>query len=757
MWPDTTYSVKSARGSATGSLPMLRNLEIRYKLFVILALPVILAVVLASVITATSVSDGVRAGRVNEATEFSVELSGLVHELQKERDYAAGFLGGKKESGYGNMAIQQGVVNQAARKVMSDYSRLELDKYGPGLRTQLQKSRDQIQGLPKVREAVTGDSIKTIDDALNRYTAIIATLISADTAITGETTDSDLTRDLNTLLALSRAKETAAQQRSYVYGTLTAEVFGPKDLERFSSLNGSEGTWLSLFNSSATPAQKEAFGQTVTGPDVGRVDELRRNLVAQADKGVVAVAAEDWLFPARARLDMLRQVELRLVSDVLHTSAAGKAASDRRAIVTTLVMLLAVLASAVLSLFTARTMVSTLTRLRNAADEVAKHRLPGIVQRLERAQVIEPADLDPEMAPIAVESSDEIGRLAESFNAVNGVAVRVAAQQAALRRSFRDMFLNMARRNQSLVNRQLELIDELEHGEPDPAALEELFRIDHLATRMRRTAENLIVLSGSNPSRRWKEPVALLDIIRAAIAEIEGYTRVEELPVAHLGIEGSAAGDLVHLLAELLENATMFSPPDTTVYVAGQPIASGYVVEIEDQGVGLTDTRLIEVNERLADPPEIDLSQRLGMFVVGRLASRHGIAVQLRHSWYGGVVALVRLPSEIIVPLPQPFDLQVASGESPPAGGPGRSRSSLALAYPSRPRRQVRQPSETERPSDGDLLKPHIPMRRVSQGAGGVGPAPGSQLGALPGNGPESLRRDSRSGWTGGWGPWDWQ
>jgi len=735
---------------------MLRNLEIRYKLFVILALPVILAVVLAAVITTTSVSNGVRAGRVNEATQFSVQLSGLVHELQKERDYAAGFLGGGKESGYGNMAIQRGVVNQAVKNVTADLGGLELTKYGPGLRDQLQNAKDQIRDLPKMREAVDGDATTTIDQALKRYTDMINVLVAADSAITFETTEPHLTRDLNTLTALSKAKETAALQRSYVYGKLTSEQFGPKDLERFSTLNGSEGTWLGLFASSATPAQQEAYGQLVTGPDVQRVDVLRRNLVNQANKQIVEGAAEEWLFPARARIDMLRHVELSLVSDVLHTSAAGKAASDRRAIFTSLLMLLAVLASGALSLFTARTMVSTLTRLRNAADEVARHRLPGIVQRLERAQTIEPADLDPEMAPIKVESSDEIGRLAESFNSVHGVAVRVAAQQAALRRSFRDMFLNMARRNQSLVNRQLELIDELEHGEPDPAALEELFRIDHLATRMRRTAENLIVLSGSNPSRRWKEPVALLDIIRAAIAEIEGYTRVEELPVAHLGIEGSAAGDLVHLLAELLENATMFSPPDTTVYVAGQPIASGYVVEIEDQGVGLTDARLIEVNERLADPPEIDLSQRLGMFVVGRLAARHGIAVQLRHSWYGGVVALVRLPSEIIVPLPQPFDLQVASSESPSAGS-GRSRSSLALAYPSRPRRQVQQPSETERPSDGDLLKPHIPMRRVSQGAGGAGPAPGSQLGALPGNGPENARRDRRSGGAGGWGPWDWQ
>ncbi|HKE97432.1 MAG TPA: nitrate- and nitrite sensing domain-containing protein [Actinomycetes bacterium] len=328
---------------------MLRNLESRHELFV-LALPVVLAVVLASVITTTSVTDSVRADRVDEATQFSAGLLGLVHELQKERDYAAGFLGGGKRAGYGNMAIQRGVVNQMVKKATGDFSRLELDRYGPLLRSQLQKARDQIRGLPKVREAVDGDATRTVDDALNRYTTIISMLISVDQAIIGEAGNSELIRDLSTLIALSRSKEIAALQRSYVYGTLTAQVFGPKDLERFSSLTGAEGTWLGLFASSATPAQREAFGQTMSGPDAERVDVLRQELVRQADKKAVEIAAEDWLFPARARLDMLRQVELRLVSDVLDTSAADKTASARRAILTTLVMLLAVFASVVLSL-----------------------------------------------------------------------------------------------------------------------------------------------------------------------------------------------------------------------------------------------------------------------------------------------------------------------------------------------------------------------------------------------------------------------
>jgi len=323
---------------------MLRTLGNRRRPVVILAPLVILAVALASATIATSVANGVRAGRVNEATQFCAAFSRLIHELQKERDYAARFLGGGKQSGYGNMAIQRGVVNEIVKQVTSDFSRSELDTYHPGLRSQLQTSRDQVWDLPAVREAVDGAATKTIDDALNRYTKIISTLLAAEQAITSETTDTHLTRDLNALIALSTAKEAAALQRSYVYGTLTAEEFGPRDLERFSALSAAEGTWLSRFNSSATPAQREAFGQTVSGPDVKRVDVQRNNLVAQADKKTVEIAAEGWLFPTRTRLDMLRQVELRLVSDVLHDSAAAKAASDHRAVVTILVALLAPLA-----------------------------------------------------------------------------------------------------------------------------------------------------------------------------------------------------------------------------------------------------------------------------------------------------------------------------------------------------------------------------------------------------------------------------
>jgi PAS domain S-box-containing protein len=245
--------------------------------------------------------------------------------------------------------------------------------------------------------------------------------------------------------------------------------------------------------------------------------------------------------------------------------------------------------------------------------------------------------------------------------------IRDVTEQAALRKSIGDLYHNLARRSQGLVDRQLELIDELERGEADPDRLQELFRMDHLATRMRRYAENLIVLSGVEQRRRWSEPVPLRDVVEAAVAEVEEYSRVQVAGIHDLTLSGQAASDVAHLLAELVENATSFSPPTTRVEVSGDPVGNGYVLEIEDRGIGMSDAELVEANRRLAAPlaADITVSRMMGFHVVGRLAARHGIAVQLRHSWYDGVAALVLLPAVLLA----------SAGERPamvppvPAGG----------------------------------------------------------------------------------------
>jgi PAS domain S-box-containing protein len=229
--------------------------------------------------------------------------------------------------------------------------------------------------------------------------------------------------------------------------------------------------------------------------------------------------------------------------------------------------------------------------------------------------------------------------------------IRDVTEQAALRQSISDLLHNLARRSQGLVDRQLELIDELERNEVDPDRLHELFRMDHLATRMRRNVENLIVLSGVEQRRRWSESVPLRDVVEAAVAEVEEYSRVQVAGIHDLTLAGQAASDVAHLLAELIENATSFSSPTTMVEVSGSPTGNGYVLEIEDHGIGMSDADLAEANRRLAEPLAADniaVSRMMGFHVVGRLAARHGIRVQLRHHWFGGVTALVLLPAVLV-------------------------------------------------------------------------------------------------------------
>ena len=235
---------------------------------------------------------------------------------------------------------------------------------------------------------------------------------------------------------------------------------------------------------------------------------------------------------------------------------------------------------------------------------------------------------------------------------VNGLVlnIRDVTEQAALRTSISDLLHNLARRSQGLVDRQLELIDELERNEVDPDRLDELFRMDHLATRMRRNVENLIVLSGVDQRRRWSASVPLRDVVEAAVAEVEDYSRVQVAGIDDLTLAGQAASDVAHLLAELVENATSFSSPTTTVEVSGGPTGNGYVLEIEDHGIGMSDIELDEANRRLAEPlaADVAVSRMMGFHVVGRLAARHGIRVQLRHCWFGGVTALVLLPAALL-------------------------------------------------------------------------------------------------------------
>jgi signal transduction histidine kinase len=391
------------------------------------------------------------------------------------------------------------------------------------------------------------------------------------------------------------------------------------------------------------------------------------------------------------------------------------------------------LVTLVVSLLIARSLIDPLRNLQDTAEGVARE-LPKAVERIQRLhEPNEGAMPAPGRARLLDASArDEISRVARSFNAAHEVAIRVASEQAALRRSIADMFQNLAQRSQVLIRRSLELVDELEKDEARPETLERLFQVDHLITRMRRNAENLIVLAGADLPNPWDEPVPLNVLIRSAIAEVEHYQRVEPLPTNDLEVAGHAAVDVIHLLAELIENATAFSQSDTRVTVAGTPAANGHVVEIEDKGIGMSDDELMRANQLLTDPPAVDsaLSQRLGLHVVARLAKRHGLRVQLRHSWYDGVTALVLLPDRLLVyPATDTGTVDWRKGQpahhawsAVPRGGavavmpPPLAWASQSAGQPHVPlRRHTRQPASDEpQPPSYQLRRPESDQQRSS-------------------------------------------
>jgi signal transduction histidine kinase len=310
--------------------------------------------------------------------------------------------------------------------------------------------------------------------------------------------------------------------------------------------------------------------------------------------------------------------------------------------------LLALVASVAVSVLFGRSLARELARLQQAALDLAGQRIPQVIKRLRAGETIDVAE---EAPPIEVGRSKEISKVADALTGLQRTAVEAAVGEARLRQGISRVFLNLAWRSQSLLQRQLTMLHAMERKATDPDALEDLFALDHLTTRMRRHAEGLVILSGSAPARGWRDPVSIRDVMRDAIAEVENHNRVMVVAAASVALKGGVVADVTHLLAELIENAAVFSPPDTHVNLRGEPAAEGYALEVEDRGIGMGADELAEANDRLAHPPEFDLadSDRLGLFIVGKLAARRGITVTLRPSPYGGTQAIVLLPSDLVV------------------------------------------------------------------------------------------------------------
>jgi signal transduction histidine kinase len=402
-------------------------------------------------------------------------------------------------------------------------------------------------------------------------------------------------------------------------------------------------------------AQAKAANETYVPPPSNPVDMVTAMSQLQttdaseratlAEKGITA---QNWWAVTTLKYNAYNKLETSKADTAVSEASVISDNAKRDAIITGAAVVVALLLAFILAGAVARQMSRAMRQLRNAAFGIAEQRLPMLVDQLSRT---DPGRVDTRVQPIPITTTDEIGEVARAFDQVHREAVRLAAEQALLRGNINAIFTNLSRRNQSLIEGQLTLITDLENNEADPDQLENLFRLDHLATRMRRNGENLLVLAGEEPGRRWDQPVPLVDVLRAASSEVEQYERVELSGVPEAEIHGRAVTDLVHLLAELLENATTFSSPQTKVRVTATRLPDGRVmIEIHDKGIGLTAEDFADINHKLANPPTVDvaISQRMGLFVVGRLSDRHGIRVQLRPSGeQAGTTSLVMLPDAI--------------------------------------------------------------------------------------------------------------
>ncbi|MBO2448151.1 nitrate- and nitrite sensing domain-containing protein [Actinomadura barringtoniae] len=497
------------------------------------------------------------------------------------------------------------------------------------------------------RRAAIDRGRTTQTQAFANFTDILGDLGTLQGALS-TLNDADVSKDARNQVNFTRARELLSQEDAIMAGALAAGRMTATDHADFVRLVGAQRSLYHLSSPELRDADRAYYLRVTGTPEYARLRTLEDRFTA-ANRGFRPRPGDDvlWKTTADSNLTRLRGVELAMTAGAEKRAEPISDGIILRVALAGVVGLIAVVASVILAIWVARSVIRDLTGLRRAALDLAHERLPRVIRRLRRGEEV---DLATEAPPLSF-GTREIDEVGEAFNAARRTAIQGAIDEAALRRNVSEVFVNLARRSQALLHRQLALLDSMERRLTDPGDLEDLFRVDHMAARMRRHAEGLIILSGRAPGRGWRNPVKVIDVTRAAASEIEDFTRVTVAPMPESAIVGVAVADVVHLLAELIENATAFSPPHTTVQVTGQSVSHGFSLEIEDRGLSMNEESLAAANRRLAEPPEFDLSDtsRLGLFVVGRLAQRHGIKVTLRTSPFGGMTAIVLLPDELVV------------------------------------------------------------------------------------------------------------
>ena len=567
----------------------------------------------------------------------------LLLDLQVERRLAVAYLGSPSADRKDALDAARLAVDRNATAFKSTArSRLARLAAGSEAEVRVDEAIAELDQLPAVRTSIDNRSVDRAS-TLSTYSTLIESLFEIYDVV-GTLDDPEIQQDTRNLIELYRLRELISQEDALLSGVLAATRMTADEQFRFTELVISQR--FVADRTQLNESDQAAFNQVVNGEAFRSLRQLEDKVINTRGSTRPAVTAEEWNSASDAALTHLQEMVLDSGDNLVQRALPVSVGVIVRLVLAAGLGLLAVIASIVVSITTARALIAQLQRLRDAAHQLADERLPAVVERLQRGEKV---DVAAEAPPLNF-GSDEIGQVGQAFNAVQETAIRTAVEQAELRRNVRDVFLNLARRTQALVHRQVTLLDEMERRQEDADELEDLFRVDHLATRMRRNAENLIVLSGATPGRGWRRNVPMVDVARAAVQEVEDYTRVKVMPFGSVALAGRAAGDIIHLLAELIENALTFSPKNTPVEVRGQLVANGFAIEIEDRGLGMAEDDLAGANAGLATAAEFNLAdaRKLGLFVVSRLAAKHQIAVRLKPSPYGGTTAVVLIPKDLV-------------------------------------------------------------------------------------------------------------
>ncbi|MFF4369981.1 nitrate- and nitrite sensing domain-containing protein [Streptomyces sp. NPDC001594] len=629
-----------------------RGKSIRRKIVALLLVPLVSLTALwgfATVITGREAVQLLDVAYVIGKVGYPIE--DVVRVIQKERRQTLVVLGDPRAvAATAELAKSRAATDEMVRKITANATDREVvDELSPTARERLSSILDAFHGIASLRRSVDASDLDPTT-ALDLYSRLVDPCY--DFLMNLHALENvEMDKQGRALVGITRARETLSREDAVIASTLAAGNVATSDVRRVSAFAANRAL-LYDFNLAILPADdRKLFEQYWNGPESKALrDTEERFISAGAVKNPRTVTAAQWDEASRKVLDDLATMG----------TAAGDRYQKRVAPVARSVVVQAALAgvlgflalafSLFLSVRVGRDLIRDLSQLRKDATEASGVRLPSVMRRLAAGESL---DIETE-APRLEFEKDEVGQVALALNSLQRAAVEAAVKQAELRRGVSEVFVNLARRNQVLLHRQLTLLDTMERRTEDTEELADLFRLDHMTTRMRRHAEGLVILSGAAPSRQWRKPVQLMDVVRAAVAEVEDYERIEVRRLPRIGIEGPAVADVTHLVAELLENATVFSPPHTAVQVHGERVANGFTLEIHDRGLGMNPEALLDANLRLAETPEFELSDtdRLGLFVVSRLARRHAIKVALQPSPYGGTTAVVFLPADLLTDAP---------------------------------------------------------------------------------------------------------